>query len=198
MPAINPSPRRVRPQRQAGVAAVEFALVVLVFLMLVFGILEMARAMYICNTLQEVTRRTAELAANTDFSDGTALQRVRETGIFRDSPGFLIFAEPVTDAHVRIDYMAVTADGGEMAATPIPTGSLPATPLENYQVCMNDPNDARCIRLVRVRICQPGTDCTPVPYEPIVSLIPFVFNLPFSTTVAPAETLGRPAGLPPP
>jgi hypothetical protein len=62
---------------------------------------------------------------------------------------------------------------------------------------MSDPNDARCIRLVRVRVCQPGggNQCNPVPYQSLVSLIPF--PLPISTTVSLAETLGRPAGLPP-
>lgn len=203
MPAIKSSidcpARHVRPRRQAGGAAVEFALVVLIFLTLVFGILELSRAMYIFNTLQEVTRRTAQLAANTDFTDGLALQRVRESGIFRNSAGLLALAEPVSDAHVRIDYMSISSAGGAMAAAPIATGSLPTSPMNNYELCMSDPNDARCIRLVRVRICQPGAGnaCDPVPYKPIVSLIPFTFDLPFSTTVAPAETLGKPAGLPP-
>ena len=52
MPANNPS-------RQRGVAAVEFALVVIIFLTLLFGIIELARSMYVFNTLKEVTRRAA-------------------------------------------------------------------------------------------------------------------------------------------
>jgi hypothetical protein len=185
-------------KRQQGGAAVEFALVVLFFLTLIFGVIELARAMYICNTLQEVTRRAAALATNTDFSDGPAMQRVRERAIFRDSPGFLMFAEPITDAQVNIDYMAITRDGASLAATPIPPGSLPADPARNHEICMSDPHDAGCIRLVRVRICRTGgAQCEPVPYQTIVSLVAIPFPLPESTTITNAETLGRPAGVAP-
>ncbi|WP_229435477.1 TadE/TadG family type IV pilus assembly protein [Massilia sp. IC2-278] len=178
-------------------AAVEFALVAIIFFTLIFGVLEIARALYICNTLQEVTRRAAELAAKTDFSDAAAMQRVREVAIFRNSPGYLAFGEPVSDINVRIDYLPVTRDSAVLPTVPIQ--ALPANPLENQAICMNDPNDARCIRLVRVRICQAGgpDQCDPVSYQSIVSLTPFSFNLPTSTTIVVAETLGRPAGLPP-
>ena len=183
-------------QRQRGGAAVEFAIVVVIFLTLVFGVIEFARAMYICNTLQEVTRRAAALATSTDFSDSAAMQRVRERAIFRTSPGFLMFADPISDANVKIDYLAITRSGADLATTPIPSGSLPASPARNLQVCMSDPYDAGCIRLVRVRICvSGGTQCDPVPYQTLVSLIRIPFSLPLSTTITNAETLGRPAGV---
>lgn len=200
MQAINSSLRdRFRLRNQAGAAAVEFALVVIIFLTLLFGVLEIARAMYICNTLQEVTRRAAELATNTDFTNDAAMQDVREAAIFRSSPGYLMFAEPVTDANIRIDYMSVSRDAGALALAPIPQASLPSSPANNQGICMSDPNDARCIRLVRVRVCETGggDQCNPVPYQSLVSLIPLPLPLPISTTIALAETLGRPAGLPP-
>lgn len=185
-------------RRQQGGAAVELAVVLVIFLTLVFGVIEFARAMYVCNTLQEVTRRAAALATSTDFSDGAAMQRVRERAVFRTSPGFLMFAEPITDANVHIDYLAITRSGTSLVTTPIPSGSLPASPARNLQVCMSDPYDAGCIRLVRVRICAAGgTECNPVPYKTIVSLIRIPFLLPFSTTITNAETLGRPAGVAP-
>jgi len=185
-------------QRQQGIAAVELAVVLVIFLTLIFGVIEFARAMYVCNTLQEVTRRAAALATSTDFSDGAAMQRVRERAIFRTSPGSLMFAEPITDANVNIDYLAITRSGTSLVTTPIPSGSLPASPARNLQVCMSDPYDAGCIRLVRVRICASGgTQCNPVPYKTIVSLIRIPFSLPFSTTITSAETLGRPAGVAP-
>ena len=187
-----------RLNKQRGGAAVEFALVVLIFLMLVFGIIELARAMYICNTLQEVTRRAAALAAHTDFSDAGAMQRVRERAIFRDSPGYLAFAQPVTDAHINIDYLAITRNGASLVTTPITAGTLPASPTRNQEICMSNPNDAGCIRLVRVRMCLPGGgQCVPIPYVSIVSLIPLPFPLPVATTIVTAETLGRPAGVAP-
>jgi len=191
-----PGPRA----NQGGGAAIEFALVVLFFLTLVFGILEVARAMYICNTLQEVTRRAAAQAANTDFSDSAAMQRVREYGVLRDSPGFLAFAEPVTDANVRIDYMAITAGANGPALAEIPSGSLPGSPAQNRLVCMSNPNAPDCIRLVRVRVCMTGggADCNRIPYQSIVSLVPLPFPLPDAVTIVTAETLGLPPGLPPP
>jgi len=190
---------RAAPSKQRGGAAVEFALVVTFFLILVFGILELARAMYICNTLQEVTRRAAALAVNTDFADANAMQRVREYSVLRNSPGFLAFADPVTDAHIRIDYLSITEEAGTLTMSPIATGALPANPAQNRLVCMTDPNDAGCIRLVRVRVCLPdtGNNCDAVPYKTIVSLVKFPFPLPLSTTIANAETLGLAPGLPP-
>jgi hypothetical protein len=184
------------PTRQQGAAAIEFAIVAIIFFMLFFGIVEIARALYICNTLQEVTRRAAALAVNTSFSDPTAMQQVREKAIFRDSPGLLLFADPITDQHIKIDYLQIPAN------TSVPVsmaGALPASPDENRVNCAINPNGANCIRLVRVRICLPGggsSACEPVPYKALTTFIPFSFSLPFSTTIASAETFGMPPGMP--
>jgi Flp pilus assembly protein TadG len=48
---------------QRGAAMVEFALIALLFFMLLFGIIEFARAMFVYNTLVEATRRGARVAA---------------------------------------------------------------------------------------------------------------------------------------
>src|SRR5437762_8524909 len=53
---------------QRGVAAVEFALIAIVFFMVLLGITEFGRIMYIWNTTQEVTRRAAREAVVRDFS----------------------------------------------------------------------------------------------------------------------------------
>lgn len=190
---------RSRRGKQHGVAAVEFALVALVFFLLFFGIVEVARAMYIINTLQEVTRRAAAFAANADFSKEAIMQEVRERAIFRDSPGYLVFAEPVTDRHIAIDYMWIQKTGNSMSMMPIPSGSLPASPEINFANCQGNPYSENCIRLVRVRVCETASanECEPVGYRNLVSLVPFTFGLPASVTVVPAETLGLPAGVPP-
>jgi len=176
----------------------EFSLVAIVFFLMFFGMLELTRAMYIVNTLQEVTRRAAALAANSDFSDAAAMREVRQRAIFRDAPGFLPFAEPVTDEHIVIDYMWIQRNGGTMTMVPIPSGSLPASPAANFASCLGDPYSENCIRLVRVRVCQAATadDCDPVEYRNLVSLVPFSFGLPESLTIVAAETLGMPAGVP--
>lgn len=187
-----------RRTRQQGVAAVEFSFVAIVFFLLFFGMVEVSRAMYIINTLQEVTRRAAAFATNTDFSNADAMQAVRQRAIFRDSPGFLLFAQPVTDAHIVIDYMWIQRSGGAMTMVPIPSGSLPASPAANFANCLGNPYSEGCIRLVRVRVCQTASanDCDPVGYQNLVSLVPFSFGLPVSMTIVTAETLGMPAGVP--
>lgn len=187
-----------RRTREQGVAAVEFAVVAIIFFLFVFGIMEIARAMYICNTLQEVTRRAAALAATTDFTSSSAMQEVRQQAIFRDSPGFLAFAQPITDDYIKIDYMSIQKSGLTLTMTQIPSGSLPSSPAANYATCVKDPYASNCIRLVRVRVCKPdgGQTCTRVPYQTLVSMIPLSFGLPESTTIVNAETLGLPEGVP--
>ena len=189
-------PRQRRRSRQRGIAALEFALVAIIFFTLFFGIVELSRAMYICNTLQEVTRRAAAMAVNTDFSDAMAMQQVRHWAIFRDSPGTLLLGDPVTDEHVKIDYLQIPSGG----STPVPmSGALPASPQENRVNCAINSNAANCIALVRVRICAPGgssATCDPVDYKTMVSLISMAFPLPPSTTIAKIETLGLIPGTP--
>ena len=49
--------------RQKGMYIVEFALVAALFFVLLFGMIEFARALFVWNTLTEATRRGARLAA---------------------------------------------------------------------------------------------------------------------------------------
>lgn len=192
--------RRRNDKPQAGVFAVEFAIVLLLFLTLVFGVIELARAMYLFNTLQEVTRRAASAAANTDFRDEAAKGRVRQGAVFRNSPGPLVLGDPVTDEHVRIDYMSLVRNGdGSMTLTAIPAGAMPACPARNRIICMDNPNDSSCVRFVRVRVCAPGdaNACSQVPYKTIVPLIGLALRLPTATTIVTAETLGFATGTPP-
>jgi hypothetical protein len=181
--------------RQAGVFAVEFSMVVVMFLLLIFILLEVSRALYIWNTLQEVTRRAARAAAATDFSDASALAQLRRQAIFRATPGMLAFSAPVSEDHVVIDYLALeNQSDGSMTQVPIPTGSLPGCPARNRLVCTADAGSSGCIRFVRVRICQPGSNCAPVPYETIVPMVNMSVTLPISTTIVKAESLGYSPG----
>lgn len=187
-------------QLQAGVYAVEFAMVLTLFLTLVFGVIELARAMYVFNTLQEVTRRAAATAANTDFTDQPAVNRVRQGAVFRSSPGLLVLGDPVSDEHVRIDYLALArAADGSMTLSAIPNGSLPAGPALNRVICMSDPYNANCIRFVRIRICDPGDSdvCAPATYNTIVPFVSLPLRLPMATTIVPAESLGFTPGMSP-
>lgn len=178
---------------QRGVAAVEFALLAIIFFSLVFGVLELARVIYMFNILQEVTRRAATMAANSSF-DADTLDTIRTRALFSDTNGTLIFGAPVTAAHLRIDYMSVSRDGSTGAVTPQAVATMPASPAQNYANCVANPYDAGCIRLVRVRICLPGgaDDCTAVPYQMQFPLIDLSgLTLPRAETIVPAHTLGH-------
>lgn len=189
-------PRLTPPQR--GAYVVEFALILLIFLMLSYGILELARSMYMLNTLHEVARHAAYLATNTDFTDEGAKIAVRQKAIFRSSSGELALGTPITDAYIRIDYLSLPRAGdNSMTLTAIPNGSLPSCPEKNKIVCLNDPNDPSCIRFVRIRLCDPTDqdNCNNVQYKPLVSLVNLPINLPTISTIAPAETLGFTPGM---
>jgi len=184
------------PQQAAsGVVAVEFSLVLMLFLLLVFGVLELARAMYLYNTLQVVTQRAARLAANTNFRDAAAMSALRQQAVFRSTPGLLMLGDPVTDAHVRIDYLALQ-DAGAVTLSPMAAAALPSCPVNNRINCMKDPYGASCIRLVRAQICDPAvTDrCANVPYQTLFSLVSLPLSLPRSTAIVSAETLGAVVG----
>jgi Flp pilus assembly protein TadG len=199
-----PAPRLFTPRpracRHKGATAVEFALLATVFFALVFGIMEVARLIYVYNTLQEVTRRAAANAVQVFPRDTAGLAQVRHDAVFRSSPGNLVLAPPVTSEHVRIDYLALTRDSSSaMSLTPIPESLLPSCPGQNRQVCTNNPNAPNCIRFVRVRICDPATasECIAARSGSLVSLVAFGIPLHKATTIARVETLGYQPGTPP-
>lgn len=183
--------------RQAGRAAIEFALLAFVFFTVVFGAFEVARIMYVFNTVQESTRRAAHAASLGNFRDTDALASIRRQAVLRSTPGFLPFGEPISDQSIRIDYMALVREGSDLVRREIPEGSLPVCARENRRICMNNPNADNCIRFVRARICQAGNGCDPVRYVPVIPLISIPVNIPRSTTIAVVESFGSmPEGTP--
>lgn len=190
--------RRPPAARQRGATVAEFALCVVVFFAVMFFVLEMARALYLVNTLQEATRRAAHAAAVSDFSDAAVMDSVRQAAILRDGPGGLLLGAPVTDAHIHIDYLSLTRSGnGSLSLTPIPAASMPACPARARINCAASPYGASCIRFVRARVCAPdGGDCDAVGYQPLLPLLDISFPLPSAVTIAKAESLGYQPGSP--
>lgn len=190
--------RQIKPgRRQDGVAAVEFALVIIPFLIVVFGIMEIARAMYMFNTLAEVTRRAAHAAANASFKDDDALETVRKHAVFDEASGTLPFGAPVTYRNIRIEYLKLRNKALELEI--ITPSALPSCPAKNRLNCMKDPNSATetCIRAVQARVCQEGQSgdtCTPMRYQTIFPFIYLPLDLPTSLTTVTAETLGYRTG----
>lgn len=187
--------------RQEGTAAIEFALLALIFFTLVFGIIEVARLLYVYNTLQEVTRRAAAAAANVYARDDTALQKVKQYAVFRDSPGELLLAPPVSDANIRIEYLALKRDSASnaLSLTKIDHDSLPSCAAQNRQICMRDPNADNCIRFVQVSVCDTANtgSCVPVTSKMLFPLVELGVALHKATTITPAESLGYSTGMPP-
>lgn len=66
------------PIRQRGAAAVEFAVIAILFLGLVIGVIEFARLMFIYSTSVEATRLGARLAVVCSVGDATVKQRMGE------------------------------------------------------------------------------------------------------------------------
>jgi hypothetical protein len=200
MREINHGGRQARCTRlrERGGYAVEFAIVVIIFLMFLFSVLELARSMYVFNTLQEVTRRAAHSAATANIGSTEVLSRIRQNAVLRRSSGELPLGAPITDQYVRIDFLALVADSTGKTSMQRVT-SVPGCPVQNRLNCMNDPNGASCIRFVRARICVPGdgATCTAATYKPIFPLVSFPLRLPVSATIVPVETLGYRPGMAP-
>jgi hypothetical protein len=152
------------------------------------------------NTLADVTRTAARSAANIDWRITSELDKAKQHAIFRDSPGELPFGFPVTDKHIRIDYMYLKQQGSTTTYEPVST--MPSCPGRNQHNCLKNPYgdgaDAStvCVRIVRARICAPDTDCDPVSYRMLIPLFDWGVKLPVSTTLVTAETLGYRAGDP--
>jgi hypothetical protein len=183
-----------RRPRQAGVAAIEFALVATVFLIVVFATLELARVQYLMNTVMEVTRRAAAAAANTNFRDAAALKTIQANAVFRNAAGPLALGDPVTADNVFIDYLSVSKDTLDMQHMT----SLPSCPARNRWNCVGDPNGDNCIRFVRARVCESmdgAGNCTPLSYQRVFPFLDLSgWHVPIAETIVPAGSLGYSVG----
>lgn len=174
--------------------AVEFSIILIVFVIMIFGTLELARVEYLMNTLMEVTRRAAAAAANANFKDAAALQAVQANAVFRNSAGPLPLGNPVTADNVSIDYLSISKTTLDLQHVT----ALPSDPARNRWNCVADPNGDSCIRFVRARICASmdgSGNCQPLPYQ---KLFPFFdlsgWHLPIAETIVPAGSLGYTVG----
>lgn len=177
---------------QRGAAAVEFALVAIPFFLLMFGAMEFGRLLYLWNTVQEVTRNAARQAVVTDFTNATAVASIRQSAVFRTTPGALPAAAEITNARVNIRYL----NAAGVVANP-----MPSSPGDNIAACLDATRVAECIRFVEVCVST-GTTCDAnemISFVPMISLFsqsgPFSTDLtglriPLSTVRMPAESLG--------
>ena len=168
MNTLPPLPR----QRQRGVATVEFALVCMMFLTLVFGAIEFARLLYVYNSLQEVTRRAAREMTVRWITDEAAVKTMALFGA-ASLPG----GAEITTGSINIEYLS--ADGSVVS-----NANLPSDPADNLSACGDAARTASCIYSVRVSI-------NSVNYSPMLTLFSFLnLTLPSSSVTMHAESMG--------
>jgi hypothetical protein len=179
--------------QESGVAAIEFALLALVFFTIVFGVIEVSRLLFVYNTLQEVTRRAAAAAVSVYPNQGVAIAKVKQNAILRESSGELVLAPPITDQNIRLEYL-------KFDLSVIPEASWPADAATNRAICMANPHASNCIRFVRASVCdlREVNACNPVTSAMMLPLIELRVPLHKATTIAPVESLGYVLGTPPP
>ena len=157
-------------RRQRGAAAVEFALVAMLFFTLLFGMLEVARVLFVFNTVQEVTRRAAREAALRWTTEQDAIKTYALFGR-QALPG----APELSAANISIVYLK--ADG-------LPVVTEPDDPSDNLSACGDSNRTESCIYSVQVTVSN-------VTYSPIFSLLGFVdLQLPASQVTIHAESMG--------
>jgi hypothetical protein len=148
--------------------------------------------MYVYNTLQEVTRRAAAAAVNVYPRDNDGVAKVKQAAVFRDSPGDLVLAPPITDNNIRLAYLSYDLNE-------IPPASWPANAANNRLVCMANPHAANCVRFVQAQVCDPDETggCEPVRSAMIFPLIDLRVPLHRATTIATVESFGYVQGTSP-
>lgn len=86
-----------RSSKQRGLVTVEFALIGALFFIILFGIIEFGRLLFTWNTLDEVTRRAARLAAVCPM---TQQAQVINSAIFQGS-----VLSDLNSSHVVLEYL---------------------------------------------------------------------------------------------
>jgi Flp pilus assembly protein TadG len=101
----------VMRKRQFGVTTVEFAMVGALLFVLLFGVIEFGRALYVANTLAEGARRGARMAAVCPVGD----PRPPQVAIFADGGGASLISPDLSTANVALSYL--DAAGAPVADT---------------------------------------------------------------------------------
>lgn len=184
-----------RARSQRGAATVEFALLAILFFMILLGTMDFGRLMYIWTTTQEVTRHAAREAVVRDFTSAEIAAIQRES-IFRGGStgaAYLPAGVEISNTTVKIVYLTVDAGGNRVAIT---AGNMPADPADNLSACGDAARvTISCIKFVQACVAAASDCLTYVPYQPMVGLlanlgIDLAINIPASIVVMPAESLG--------
>lgn len=173
--------------QQRGAAAVEFAIIAMLFFTLLFGIIEFGRMFYMINTVQEVTRRVAREAV-IRWIDSANQSTAKNLALF----GGVSFPGGGEITANNIDIRYLDASGVEILSSQLPT-SAP----NNIAACLGGASYGTCIAYVQVSIVGvsgascPSPNTAKVCYIPMIGLFPFLsVPIPASTVTMPAESMG--------
>lgn len=103
---------------QRGITTVEFAIVGLLLIIVVFGVIEIGRALFITNTLTEATRRGVRMAVVCPVGD----PKPASVAVFDSGGGSSAIVTGLTTANVQIDYLDVS---GAIIANPGNSANYP-------------------------------------------------------------------------
>lgn len=93
--------RKTSKQRQKGLTSVEFAIVGSVFFVVLFGVIEMGRALFVVNTLTEATRRGARMAAVCPVGSAAPAS----AAVFDNGTGSSSVVYGLTTGNIETDYL---------------------------------------------------------------------------------------------
>ena len=114
-------------KKQKGLAMVEFALIAPVFFILIFGALEVARLLFVLNTLTEATRRGARVAVVCPVNH-TDIKRITLFGA-SGSTGDSTILNNLSDANIDVAYF----DEDGVATINYPDIDFVRVSIQNYQ-----------------------------------------------------------------
>jgi hypothetical protein len=88
-------------RNQSGTTTVEFAIIGTVVMTVLFGVIELGRALFVMNALAEVTRRGARVATVCPVSDPAGAR----AAVFADGNGRSTVVTGLTTGNVVIEYL---------------------------------------------------------------------------------------------
>ena len=103
--------------RQRGLATVEFAIIGAAFFVVLFGVIEMSRALFVVNSLTEATRRGARMAAVCPVGD----PQPANVAVFGNGGGRSALIAGLTTGNIQIKYLDA---GGNALPNPTVTFGL--------------------------------------------------------------------------
>lgn len=166
----------LRMKHQNGAAIVEFAIIGALLFALVLAIFEFGRAMFLYDTMQEISRRGARSATVRWVSDTATIKNDALFGA-TTLPG----GPEITSANVFIRYLR--ANGVDEVTTP------PADAGDNMAACNDITRTAECITYVEVSVR--NVQYTPLILKPAsITTSQNTYAMPQATTVVYAESLG--------